>query len=102
MNETVYLFATYRTLVMIVGNLPELKRLSKSLGGQHVALLEVAKKYKTNVLELKLGDEYVVTALLYPTVKEILQRQEFEGQFDIFVLRLCCLGKKRDMNKYIH
>ncbi|XP_044256231.1 probable cytochrome P450 305a1 [Tribolium madens] len=78
-----------------VGNLPQLKKLSKSLGGQHLALSHLAKEYDTNVLGLKLGNDYVVTVFTYPLIRDVLISEEFEGRPDNFFLRLRCMGKKR-------
>ncbi|RZB41731.1 cytochrome P450 305a1, partial [Asbolus verrucosus] len=79
----------------LVGNLPQLKKLSKSLGGQHLALAKLAEEYNTNVLGLKLGNEYVVTVFSYPIVRDVLIGEEYEGRPDNFFLRLRCMGKKR-------
>ncbi|XP_068913285.1 probable cytochrome P450 305a1 [Tenebrio molitor] len=76
-----------------VGNLPELKKLSKSLGGQHLALAQLAKTYKTNILGLKLGNEYVVTVFSYRIVREVFLREEFEGRPTNFFTKLRCMGK---------
>lgn len=79
----------------LVGNLPQLKKLSKTLGGQYLALSQLANEYNTNVLGLKLGNEYVVTVFSYPLVRDVLISEEFEGRPDNFFLRLRCMGKKR-------
>lgn len=76
-----------------MGNLPELKKLSKSLGGQHLALAQLAKTYKTNILGLKLGNEYVVTVFSYRIVREVFLREEFEGRPTNFFTKLRCMGK---------
>nr|CAI5855416.1 unnamed protein product [Callosobruchus analis] len=43
------------TWAPIVGNLPQLRKLAKKLGGQHLALWQLAQEYNTQVLGLKLG-----------------------------------------------
>ena len=77
-----------------IGNLHELKKLSKFLGGQHHALQELAHKYNTNVLGLKLGSEYIVTVFTYPLIREVLTSEEYQGRPDNFFLRLRCMGKR--------
>nr|AMR44690.1 cytochrome P450 305a1 [Mylabris cichorii] len=79
----------------LIGNLPELKKLAKSLGGQHLALSELSRIYNTNVLGLKLGSDYVVVVFSYNTVRQVLTREEFEGRPDNFFIRLRCMGIRR-------
>lgn len=81
-----------------MGNLPELRKLSKRLGGQHLALLELAKMYKTNVLGLKLGNDLVITVFSYATVKHVLTSEEYEGRPDNFFIRLRSMGTRKGMS----
>nr|WCC58048.1 cytochrome P450 [Pharsalia antennata] len=78
-----------------IGNLPELRKLSRALGGQYLALIELAKRYKTNVLGLKLGSEYVVTVFSYPVIKTVLLGDEYDGRPDNFFMRLRTMGTRR-------
>ncbi|KAJ8934186.1 hypothetical protein NQ318_022687 [Aromia moschata] len=78
-----------------IGNLSELKKLSKELGGQHLALAALAKKYKTNVLGLKLGSEFVVTVFSYSVVRRVLTGHEYDGRPDNFFMRLRTMGTKK-------
>lgn len=78
-----------------MGNLPELKKLSRSLGGQHLALSKLAEKYKTNILGLKLGKDYVVTVFSYSVVRTVLVGEEYEGRPDNFFIRLRSMGTRK-------
>ncbi|CAH1107250.1 unnamed protein product [Psylliodes chrysocephalus] len=79
----------------IVGTVPILKKLSRSLGGQHLALLKLSQIYNTNVLGLKLGKENVIAVFSYEAVKEVLTGEEYEGRPDNFFLKLRCMGTRR-------
>lgn len=79
----------------IVGNLPELKKLSKALGGQYLAFTELSKIYNTNVVGLKLGKELVTVVLSYPLVKEVLTKEEYEGRPKNFFIRLRSMGTNK-------
>lgn len=101
---TVFTISTYFNLNLtclgpawlpIVGNLPELKKLSMKLGGQHLALSELSQKHNTNVLGLKLGNDYVIVVFAYPVVKAILTREEYEGRPDSFFIRLRSMGTRK-------
>lgn len=81
--------------IPLVGNLPYLKKLSRALGGQHLALLELSKRWKTNVLGLKLGNNTIVTVFSYPVIKTVLTSEEFEGRPDNFFIRLRSLGTRQ-------
>lgn len=79
----------------IVGNFPLLKKLSKSLGGQHLALSHLAKKYNTKVLGLKLGPDYVIAVFSYDTIRTVLTGEEYDGRPDNFFMRLRSMGTKK-------
>ncbi|CAG9864107.1 unnamed protein product [Phyllotreta striolata] len=79
----------------IVGTVPVLKKLSKALGGQHLALIKLSQTYKSNVVGLKLGKENVIAVFSYPTVKTVLTGEEYEGRPDNFFLKLRCMGTRR-------
>jgi Cytochrome P450 len=64
----------------VVGNSPSFRKLSKKHGGPHLAFENLAKEYKTPVLGLKLGKEYVIYVETYDLVKEVYNREEFEGR----------------------
>lgn len=81
--------------VPVLGNTPELRKLAKSLQGQHKAFSHLAQEFNTSVLGLKLGNELVVVALTPPVVREVLTKDEYIGRPDSFFLRLRCFGARR-------
>jgi len=56
------------------------KKLSKKLGGQYLALTKLSKDYKTNILGLKLGSDQYVVVFGRKLVQEIFVREEFQGR----------------------
>lgn len=83
-----------------MGNLPILKKISKQLKGQHLALYYLTKKYNTNILGLKLGNNYVIVVSSLPFVRAILTGEEFEGRPNSFFIRLRCMGTRRGVCNY--
>ncbi|VEN49099.1 unnamed protein product [Callosobruchus maculatus] len=83
------------TWAPIVGNLPQLRKLAKKLGGQHLALWKLAQEYNTQVLGLKLGGDYVITVFSYEVVKQVLLGEEFDGRPNNFFIKLRCMGSRR-------
>lgn len=79
----------------IVGNMPQVKHLSKILDGQHLAFMKLAKDFNTGVLGLKLGHHQVVVVLSTSTIKQVLTEEEFEGRPEDFFMKLRCFGAKR-------
>uniref|UniRef100_A0A1B6BXF9 Cytochrome P450 n=1 Tax=Clastoptera arizonana TaxID=38151 RepID=A0A1B6BXF9_9HEMI len=71
-----------------VGNTPLIKKLSKELSGQHNAFSYLANKYKTNVLGLKLGSDFVVIVLSKDLVKEVFLREEMQNRPTSFFSKL--------------
>ncbi|XP_063699788.1 probable cytochrome P450 305a1 [Culicoides brevitarsis] len=78
----------------IVGNTPYVRSLARKVGGQHLAFEELSKLHKSPVLGLKLGTDLVVVALTYPIVKEVHNKEEFDGRPDNFFLRLRTMGTR--------
>lgn len=78
-----------------VGNMPQLKKLSKKLGGLHLAMSELAKEHKTNVLGLKFGSDYMVIVFSYPLIRQVLRAEEYESRPDSFFVRLRSMGTKK-------
>ncbi len=79
----------------IVGNTFLIKKLSKELGGQYVALLRLSEKYKTNILGLKLGSDQYVVVFGRQLVQQVFTREEFQGRPDGFFIRLRTMGQRR-------
>ncbi|XP_029734943.2 probable cytochrome P450 305a1 [Aedes albopictus] len=81
----------------IVGNTPLIRKLTRDCGGQHLAFKAISKQYKSPVIGLKLGQEYVVVALQYPAVVEALTKEDFDGRPDNFFIRLRTMGTRLGM-----
>lgn len=79
----------------LVGNTPLLRKLARSLGGQHEAFSQLAAEFKTPVVGLKLGSQLVAVALTPSVVREVLTKDEYVGRPDSFFMRLRCFGSRR-------
>lgn len=77
-----------------MGNTPYVRALARKVGGQHLAFEELSKLHKSPVLGLKLGTDLVVVGLTYPIVKEVHNKEEFDGRPDNFFLRLRTMGTR--------
>ncbi|KAI5647001.1 cytochrome p450 domain-containing protein [Phthorimaea operculella] len=77
-----------------IGCSSEVKNMSKKHGSQWQALSQLAKRYSTQVLGLKLGSELVVAVYGEKNIRQVFTGLEFEGRPNSFFLRLRCLGKK--------
>ncbi|XP_048506645.1 probable cytochrome P450 305a1 isoform X2 [Athalia rosae] len=64
----------------LIGNLPLLRKLSRALGGQHFAILELSRIYSSDVIALRLGGSNVVTVSGREGVKKILHSEEYDGR----------------------
>lgn len=60
-----------------------------------MALSYLANKFKTNVLGLKLGGDYVITVFSYPLVRTVFTSEEYDGRPNNFFIRLRCMGTRR-------
>jgi len=81
-----------------VGNSYQLSNLEYAKGGQYLAFEELRKRYKSDVIGLKFGNQLVVIVFGDVLVNEIFHREEFQGRPDTFFLRLRTLGKR--LGKY--
>lgn len=63
-----------------VGNQFYLKKLSRKLGGQHLAFLELSKQYKSNIISLRLGLNNVIVICDSKLINEILYKEEYDGR----------------------
>ncbi|XP_059216227.1 probable cytochrome P450 305a1 [Stomoxys calcitrans] len=77
------------------GNTMQLRKQAAALGGQHKAFEKWSKEYNSNILGLKLGQDYVVVVLTYQLVKEVNLQEVFEGRPDTFFLRLRTMGTRK-------
>ncbi|CAG9771581.1 unnamed protein product, partial [Ceutorhynchus assimilis] len=80
--------------IPLIGHGPELRKLAKYYGGQHLAFEELSRRYDTNVVGLKLGQERIVCACSYQSVKQVMTSDEFLGRPDNFFFRLRTMGAR--------
>ncbi|CAH1119578.1 unnamed protein product [Phaedon cochleariae] len=79
----------------ILGNGPELKKLSKALGGQHLAFAKLSEQYETDVLGLKLGGELVIVVTSYWTARAVQLSEDYEGRPKNFFMKLRSAGTEK-------
>lgn len=60
----------------------------------------MAKKYKTDVLGLYLGDTPTIVPMSYDLCKEALTKEEFFGRVDNIIVRRRGLGQLRGKQYY--
>ncbi|KAL1517667.1 hypothetical protein ABEB36_001402 [Hypothenemus hampei] len=75
-----------------IGDGPELRKLARKLGGQHLAFEALAKNYNTNVLGMQLGRRRVIVACAYDTVVQILKSEAYYGRPKDFFMNLRTMG----------
>lgn len=56
------------------------KKLSKKLGGQHFAFLELSKQYNSDIISLRLGAGDTIVVSDNKLIQEILSKKEFDGR----------------------
>ncbi|XP_055609284.1 probable cytochrome P450 305a1 [Uranotaenia lowii] len=78
----------------LVGNTPLVRKLARASGGSHLAYEALARQYDSQVIGLKLGREYVVVALGYPAVREVHNKEAFDGRPNNFFIRLRTMGTR--------
>lgn len=76
----------------IVDNFYEIRKLSKTLGGLHLAFQKLSEQFKTNVVGLKLAGNYVIAVQSEHLVRHVLLTEAFEGKPNNFFLRTRCMG----------
>ncbi|XP_062127854.1 probable cytochrome P450 305a1 [Drosophila sulfurigaster albostrigata] len=78
-----------------LGNTLQFRREARAAGGQHKLFEQWSKRYQSQLLGLKLGQEYVVVALGHELVREVQLQEVFEGRPDNFFLRLRTMGTRK-------
>ncbi|KAH8373324.1 hypothetical protein KR009_000622 [Drosophila setifemur] len=78
-----------------LGNTLQFRKEARSLGGQHILFERWSEQYQSDLLGLKLGQEYVVVALGHELVREVQLQEVFEGRPDNFFLRLRTMGTRK-------
>ncbi|XP_015598467.1 probable cytochrome P450 305a1 [Cephus cinctus] len=64
----------------LVGNIYQLRKLACTHGGQHLALLELSRRYSSDVIALRLGRQNMIAVSGYEGIQTILNGQEYEGR----------------------
>lgn len=83
-----------------VGSSPILRKEIKKLGSQHKVFEKWMDDYKSPLIGLKLGNEYVVVALTYEMVSSIHTNELYDGRPDNFFIRLRTMGSRYLKNNY--
>ncbi|KAL7732332.1 hypothetical protein ACLKA6_004320 [Drosophila palustris] len=78
-----------------LGNTLQFRREARAAGGQHMLFEQWSKRYQSQLLGMKLGQEYVVVALGHQLVREVQLQEVFEGRPDNFFLRLRTMGTRK-------
>lgn len=81
-----------------VGNTYQLAKLTADKNGQYLALEELRKRYNSDVIGLKLGNEHVIVVFGNALLNDTFHRDEFQGRPDNFFMRLRTMGKR--LGKY--
>ncbi|KAK5640613.1 hypothetical protein RI129_011424 [Pyrocoelia pectoralis] len=68
------------------------KQVKLAGGRQHVMLQELSKKWNSNVVGLKLGEQLIVTVSTYPLIKKFLDSEDFSARPNNFFGRLRSFG----------
>ncbi|RLU26245.1 hypothetical protein DMN91_000038 [Ooceraea biroi] len=63
-----------------VGNQFYLRKLTRKLGGQHLAFLELCKQYNSGIISLRLGLNNIVVICDSKLIHEMLHKEEFDGR----------------------
>ncbi|XP_067207678.1 probable cytochrome P450 305a1 [Linepithema humile] len=63
-----------------VGNHFYLRKLTRVLGGQHLAFLELSKLYNSGVVSLQLGASKVIVISNAKLIQEVLNKEEYDGR----------------------
>lgn len=82
-----------------VGNTYYLKKLSKKLGGQHFAFLELSKQYNSDIISLRLGGSDTIVVSNSKLIHKILNKREYDGRPWNEFIKLRNMGMKKG-NKF--
>ncbi|XP_058805598.1 uncharacterized protein LOC131672414 [Phymastichus coffea] len=79
----------------LVGNVKLLQRLSRELGGQHEALLELSRRYGSPVVSLRLGGQECFVVNGADCIGAVLGSEDYDGRPWNFFVQLRNMGKKK-------
>ncbi|XP_011646186.1 probable cytochrome P450 305a1 [Pogonomyrmex barbatus] len=63
-----------------IGNQYYLQKLSRELGGQHLAFQYLSKKYNSGILSLRLGNQDIIVVTDSKIIHEICVTEEYDGR----------------------
>lgn len=78
-----------------VGNQLCLRKLTRQLGTQHYAFLELCRQYNSDIITLRLGANDVVVVSSNQYIQEVLRRDEFSGRPWNEFVKIRNMGKKK-------
>lgn len=74
-----------------------MQTLSRKLGGQQYAFLELNKRYNADIISLRLGGNDVIVVSNNKHIQEIFDKEEFDGRPWNEFVKLRNLGLKKGM-----
>lgn len=77
------------------GNVSLVRQLSQKHGGQHMALLELCKLYKSPVISLRLGKNNTMVVSGSEAIAEVLNGEEYSGRPWNYFIKMRNMGKKK-------
>ncbi|CAK9803370.1 Probable cytochrome P450 305a1 [Anthophora plagiata] len=72
-----------------------LKRLSRELGGQHIAFLELSKRYGSEVITVDIGTDKVLVISGNKLIQNVMKNEEYDGRPWNEFIKLRNMGKKQ-------
>jgi len=74
--------------------------LCSTLGGQHLAFMELSKRYNSGIISLKLGGNKVIVISDSKLIQEVLHKEVYDGRPWNEFIKLRNMGMKKG-NKFI-
>ncbi|XP_066592767.1 probable cytochrome P450 305a1 [Prorops nasuta] len=83
-----------------IGNMRTVKSLARKLKGQHFAFLELNRRYRSNIISLRLGGQKFIVVSGQKYIQEVLRNEVFDGRpwNEFFKLRNMGLRKGITLN----
>ncbi|XP_076171326.1 putative cytochrome P450 305a1 isoform X2 [Ptiloglossa arizonensis] len=78
-----------------IGNKFLLNRLTRKLGAQHLAFLELSKRYSSNVITLQIGISKIIIVSGNKFIRSMLHNEDFDGRPWNEFIKMRNLGKKQ-------
>ncbi|XP_014476523.1 PREDICTED: probable cytochrome P450 305a1 [Dinoponera quadriceps] len=79
----------------LIGNQYYLKKLSRKLGGQQYAFLEICKRYSSGIISLRLGGNNIIVVSDHMLIHEVLSNENYDGRPWNEFIKLRNLGLKK-------